>query len=220
MAADGWRRSGSADCERPRVNSSSGTANRSLEPCWTRCTADRIVIPSRSVPMRVDFEWEAVKADANARKHRVGFEEALTEFADPLARLFDDPDHSAREQREIIVGHSTQQRLLLVSFTERDARIRIVSARAATKRERHDYEHHTTPNHSDVSDGLRSEYDLDYGQSRRNRFASRMSGTTLAVVLEPDVAKVFDSSEAVNRLLRSVISALPSPPSRSVSGKS
>ena len=47
-----------------------------------------------------------------------------------------------------------------------------------------------------------------------------MSGTTLAVVLEPDVAKVFDSSEAVNRLLRSVISALPSPPSRSVSGKS
>jgi uncharacterized DUF497 family protein len=68
--------------------------------------------------MRVDFEWEAVKADANARKHRVGFGEALTVFADPLARIFDDPDHSAREQREIIVGHSTQQRLLLVSFTE------------------------------------------------------------------------------------------------------
>lgn len=51
--------------------------------------------------MRVDFEWEAVKADVNARKHRVGFEEALTVFADPLARIFDDPDHSAREQREI-----------------------------------------------------------------------------------------------------------------------
>ena len=78
----------------------------------------------------------------------------------------------------------------------------------------------TTQNHSDASDGLRTEYDLDYGQSRRNRFASRMSGTTLAVVLEPDVARVFDSSEAVNRLLRSVISALPSPPSGSVSGKS
>ena len=75
-------------------------------------------------------------------------------------------------------------------------------------------------NHSDASDGLRTEYDLDYGQSRRNRFASPMSGTTLAVVLEPDVARVFDSSESVNRLLRSVISALPRPPSRSVSGKS
>ena len=93
--------------------------------------------------MRVDFEWEAVKADANARKHRVGFEEALTVFADPLARIFDDSDYSAREQREIIVGHFTQQRLLLVSFTERDVRIRIINARAATKRERHDYEHHT-----------------------------------------------------------------------------
>ena len=75
-------------------------------------------------------------------------------------------------------------------------------------------------NHSDASDDLRTEYDLDYGRSRRNRFASRMSGTTLAVVLEPDVARVFDSSESVNRLLRSVISALPSPPSRSASAKS
>ena len=70
----------------------------------------------------------------------------------------------------------------------------------------------STQNHSDPSDGLRTEYDLDYGQSRRNRFASRMTGTTLAVVLEPDVARVFDSSESVNRLLRSVISALPTLP--------
>ena len=75
-------------------------------------------------------------------------------------------------------------------------------------------------NHSDVSDGLRTEYDLDYGRSRRNRFASRMGDTTLAVVLEPDVAMFFDSSESVNRLLRSVISALPGSPSRSASEKS
>ena len=93
--------------------------------------------------MRVDFQWEAVKADTNARKHRVGFEEALTVFADPLARIFDDPDHSAREQREIIVGHSTQQRLLLLTLTKRDGRIRIISARAAMKWERDDYEQHT-----------------------------------------------------------------------------
>ena len=75
----------------------------------------------------------------------------------------------------------------------------------------------TIQNHSNASDGLRTEFELDYGQSRRNRFASRMSGTTLAVVLEPDVARVFDLSEAVNRLLRSVISALPSSSSRSIS---
>ena len=65
------------------------------------------------------------------------------------------------------------------------------------------------PANPDASDDLRDEYRLDYAQSRPNRFASRMSGTTVAVVLEPDVAAVFDTSESVNRLLRSVISALP-----------
>ena len=61
-------------------------------------------------------------------------------FADPLARIFDDPDHSADESREIIVGHSMEQRLLIISFTERGGRVRIISARTATRRERHDYE--------------------------------------------------------------------------------
>lgn len=88
----------------------------------------------------VDFEWRAAKAEANARKHGVTFAEALTVFADPLARIFDDPGHSAEESREFIVGSSVQQRLLIVSFTERGRRTRIISARAATRRERHDYE--------------------------------------------------------------------------------
>ena len=88
----------------------------------------------------VDFEWQAWKAEANVEKHDIGFEEASTVFADPLARIFDDPDHSADESREIIVGHSMGQRLLIVSFTERGGRIRIISARASTRRERHGYE--------------------------------------------------------------------------------
>ena len=70
----------------------------------------------------------------------MAFEEALTVFADPLARIFDDPDHSENEQRELIVGHSAQQRLLVVSFTERQPRTRIISAREATAFERRDYE--------------------------------------------------------------------------------
>jgi hypothetical protein len=57
--------------------------------------------------------------------------------------------------------------------------------------------------------GLRAAYTFDYGRSRPNRFASRMRENAVAVVLEPDVAQVFDSSDSVNRLLRSVISALP-----------
>jgi hypothetical protein len=67
-----------------------------------------------------------------------------TVFNDPLARIFDDEWHSTRERREIIIGHSTQGRLLLVCFTEKsEGVIRIFSARPATKKERKDYEEHT-----------------------------------------------------------------------------
>jgi len=90
--------------------------------------------------MSLRFEWDPKKAAANLAKHRVSFEEGLTVFSDPLARIFDDEDHSIEEAREIIIGHSTQHRLLLVCFTARGASIRIFSARRATRRERQDYE--------------------------------------------------------------------------------
>jgi uncharacterized protein len=90
-----------------------------------------------------EFEWDAAKAEANVKKHGVAFEEALTVFADPLARIFDDPDHSDDEPRELIIGHSARRRLLIMSFVERAQRTRIISARKATKRERHDYEENT-----------------------------------------------------------------------------
>ena len=90
--------------------------------------------------MSLRFEWDPEKAAANLAKHGVSFEEALTVFSDPLARIFDDEDHSREEEREIIIGPSTQQRLLVVCFTARDTAIRLFSARRATKRERQDYE--------------------------------------------------------------------------------
>lgn len=90
--------------------------------------------------MSLEFEWDRAKAAANLRKHGVSFEEVLTVFADPLARIFDDPDHSSEEHREIIIGHSAQQRLVLACFTERGGRVRIISARPASKQEREDYE--------------------------------------------------------------------------------
>lgn len=93
--------------------------------------------------MDLQFEWDLKKAEENLRDHGVSFEEALTVFRDPLARIIDDPDHSADERREIIIGHSDKPRLLLVSFTERSPKIRIISARSATKRERRDYEQST-----------------------------------------------------------------------------
>jgi hypothetical protein len=91
-------------------------------------------------PISLEFEWDEDKAEANRKKHGVSFEEAASVFADPLAAIFDDEAHSTEEQREIIVGHSDKNRLLLVCFTERAGAIRIISARRATNRERKDYE--------------------------------------------------------------------------------
>jgi len=90
--------------------------------------------------MNLVFEWDRKKAASNISKHGVSFEEALTVFRDPLARIFDDEDHSIEEQREIIIGHSSQRRLLVVCFREHGESVRIFSARTATKSERRDYE--------------------------------------------------------------------------------
>lgn len=93
--------------------------------------------------MTPEFEWDANKANENLKKHGVAFKKAVTVFADPLACIFDDPDHSENERRELIIGHSAGQRLLVVSFTGRDPRTRIIGAREATARERRDYDQNT-----------------------------------------------------------------------------
>ena len=89
----------------------------------------------------MQFEWDIEKAEANLKKHEVDFSEAETVFGDPLAKIFDDDEHSFEEKREIIIGHSTQNRILLVCFTERENdTVRIISARTATSQEKRDYE--------------------------------------------------------------------------------
>jgi uncharacterized protein len=91
--------------------------------------------------MSVRFEWDDDKAKANVKKHKVSFDEASSVFADPLAKIFDDDEHSTEEIREIIVGHSITERLLLVSFTERGRDVvRIISSRVATRNERKAHE--------------------------------------------------------------------------------
>ena len=85
--------------------------------------------------MSLKFEWDPKKAASNLSKHGVSFEEALTAFGDPLARIFDDEDHSIKEQREIIIGHSAKEHLLVVCFTAQGESVRIFSARKATRRE-------------------------------------------------------------------------------------
>jgi uncharacterized protein len=86
------------------------------------------------------FEWDWKKAEFNARKHGVTFDEASTVFADPLAMLMPDPDHSLDEERYVLLGMSNQRRLVVVAFAERPPRTRLISARRATPRERRRYE--------------------------------------------------------------------------------
>lgn len=93
--------------------------------------------------MGLVFEWDPEKAKENERKHGVSFDEALTVFADTLSRTIADPDHSHDEARYLELGLSRRDRLLVVAFTERSDRIRIISARLATKSERRHYEEGT-----------------------------------------------------------------------------
>jgi uncharacterized protein len=89
----------------------------------------------------VTYEWDAVKARVNVKKHHVTFEEAASVFLDPSALTFWDPDHSDEEDREITIGRSRQQRVLFVAHAPREeGRVRIISARRATRREQRQYE--------------------------------------------------------------------------------
>jgi hypothetical protein len=91
--------------------------------------------------MAMQFEWDPKKARANFRKHGVSFEEASTVFNDDFAKVFFDEIHSDDEIREIVVGYSIRNRLLLVCFTQTGKeRIRIITAREPTRLERKDYE--------------------------------------------------------------------------------
>ena len=88
----------------------------------------------------MEFEWDDKKEVKNEKKHGVSFHEAGTVFGDPLAITFEDPDHSANEQRLITFGVSRLNRYIIVSHTERSARMRIISAREMNKHERKIYE--------------------------------------------------------------------------------
>jgi uncharacterized protein len=88
----------------------------------------------------MEFEWDPRKATMNLKKHGVSFSEASTIFGDEFAITVPDPDHSDEEDRYITVGWSARRRLLIVSHTDREDKIRIISARELTKTERKEYE--------------------------------------------------------------------------------
>lgn len=87
------------------------------------------------------FDWDAAKARENLRKHGISFDEAQTVFSDDQALLLDDPDHSAAEERFVLLGLSAKLRVLVVvhALREQGEVIRLISARRATRTERAQY---------------------------------------------------------------------------------
>jgi hypothetical protein len=105
-----------------------------VHPHYCSCGAANLGLSS------MDFEWDEQKAAKNISKHGVSFHEAATVFGDPLALTFYDPDHSDDEDRYLTIGHSEEGKLIIISHTDREDRIRIISARRATRREGKAYE--------------------------------------------------------------------------------
>lgn len=130
------------------------------------------------------FEWVDSKAESNVTKHGVTFQEAASAFDDQFFLVFEDPDHSIGEARFLLLGRSN---------TEREDRIRVISAREATKLERN------TLKKTELDDTLRQEYDFSELKVVA-RGPGRKKGRT--VEIEPDVAEVFPTAEAVNEALR------------------
>ena len=92
------------------------------------------------------FEWDKRKEAVNIRKHGASFHEASTVFLDPLSMTFYDPDHAEDEDRYITLGMTKNGRLLFVSHADRGDRVRVSSAREASKLERNGYEGYSQKN--------------------------------------------------------------------------
>jgi uncharacterized DUF497 family protein len=88
----------------------------------------------------MEFEWDEEKAASNLERHGVSFSEAMTVFGDPLEVTIPDPDHSVGEARFLSLGLSDSGRLLVVAYTERERKTRLINAREATPKERRDHE--------------------------------------------------------------------------------
>lgn len=116
------------------------------------------------------FEWDPKKNDINKKKHGLSFETAKEVFYDEFAIVFDDPDHSIEEDRFLIIGSIRAEQISIVSHCYRDNenRIRIISARRATKAEQRAYLDRLW------GDRMRDEYNINELNPRRNPYASRL----------------------------------------------
>ena len=158
--------------------------------------------------MDLVFEWDAQKAKRNLRKHGITFDEAITVFDDTLASIFN--DETSAEEREIMVGYSILNRLLLVCFTERSAGCGLLVRGRPPGRNVTNMKNtsKSNPKRRERAE-LRPEYRFDYSKALPNRFAGKRRSRSVVVLLDSDVATVFKDAESVNTALRALLTALP-----------
>lgn len=151
----------------------------------------------------IRFEWDDEKADANFEKHGVLFEVAAQVFTDPLTLTVADPSHSEGEEREVTIGETLLHHLLVLVHTTRESRIRIISARRATRSERLRYMAKKDSYIHDAPDPLDRE--IDFSNGVRGKYYNRKTTTTILCPIDQDVARHFPSNADLNAALRTII---------------
>ena len=139
----------------------------------------------------ITFEWDETKNQTNQRKHGISFEEASTVFYDDYAVLFDDPDHSEEEERFLIIGVTSKEKVCIVSHCYRgsDQKIRIISARKATKPEQKIYLENLW------GDDMREEYDIQNLNPRKNPYAKQLK-KQITINLDANTIEYFKGMAA------------------------
>jgi uncharacterized DUF497 family protein len=147
------------------------------------------------------FEWDDAKARWNEEKHGVAFPKAEQIFDDPLHATMRDAFHADGEDRYITIGETLWSEVLVVAHAERGDRIRIISARRATRSEKRRYMDKKFDTINDVDD-LQPEYDFT-GAVRGKYY--RPGKTIIRMTIDEDVARHFSTSEVLNEALRKLI---------------
>lgn len=152
-----------------------------------------------------EFEWDDDKDAINVRKHGVSFEEAKSIFKDPLAITIDDPEHSDYEDRYVTIGSTFFDDIYVVIHTDREDRIRIISARHANNVERRKYMNEEFDRiHDRDKDPMRPEYDFSNGvRGKYWKGPGRRIVTHMRI--DQDVRRYFRSPDEVNNALRQLI---------------
>jgi uncharacterized DUF497 family protein len=147
------------------------------------------------------FEWDDAKAKHNEEKHGVAFEVAEEIFDDPLNITIRDRSHSEAEDRYVTIGETVFREVLVVTHAERGDRIRIISARRATRAEKRRYMKKDFDMINDLDD-IEPEYDFSGGVRGKYYQPGR---SIIRMTIDEDVARYFSTSESINTALRQLI---------------